>query len=216
MNWLDGLKVAVIDFETTGLSGDAQAVELAIVHTTLGSGVTELVYCQKFLPTIEIEPGATKIHGLTVENLSSCPSFESEWAKIELLLENRVISAYNLPFDLRILRNHRPDWNKMDGICGLFLSRHLDPQRSGHSLIQSCEVHGIEIKRAHSASDDAVAAAELLGIQVNSLKKDIYFSEKFQYMSWQRGTAIQQERGMMIRMKKWGKTLRNTPWTMGF
>tara|TARA_R110000796_G_scaffold125567_1_gene240096 strand:- start:1099 stop:1767 length:669 start_codon:yes stop_codon:yes gene_type:complete len=221
MNYLHNLKVAVIDFETTGLEEDAQAVEMAIVHLYLGSGDQELVYCQKFKPTKKIHPKASAVHGMYASDLEDCPSFKDEWPKIESFLEDRVISAYNLPFDLRILRNECPVspnlYHKMVGICGLVISRHLTPysikDKMGNRLTESCIRNNILIGNGHSASCDAMAASELLFIQIKKLSN--YFNNLIDFLAWQRIEGIDQEREKMFDLYARGRKMYSTPWISG-
>ena len=217
---MNNLRVAVIDFETTGLDDDAQAVEMAIVLMNIGAGNQKLVYCQKFQPTKEIHPRASQIHGIYKEDLIDCPSFQDEWPKIEEFLSGVAISSYNLPFDLKILRNESPNLVKLEGICGLVLARCLNPSIKkvswGNKLTDSCKRYQIKIKNAHSAGDDAMAAAKLLDVQFNRLcLGDLEFSYYWDFLAWQRMEAIEQERSRSWERVLKGQKIFDMPWTVG-
>jgi len=186
---IDGLPIAVIDFETTGI--DARhccPVEMSIVHMNLGSGNPEVVYEQRFNPGEKIPLEASLVHHIYDEDVQDLLGFADHIDEIQELLQGRVISAYNLPYDYKILSRYSDHHKDFFGICGLNLSRYLDPYARGksrHSLGNTCSRHGITLSSAHSAAADSFAAAQLLDIQYELLLKgDIYPGTMKEFWEW--------------------------------
>lgn len=86
-------KVFVMDTETTGLDGEI--IDLAI--TDLSGNV---LFNSHFKPLTEIEPGATAIHGLTVDSLRDAPLWTETYPQLVTLLHSAdLILIYNASFD---------------------------------------------------------------------------------------------------------------------
>jgi len=90
---------AVLDTETTGLDGAAEAVQIAIVAPDGATLLDTLVR-----PTGPIPPDATAVHGITDAIVASAPSFRELYRTLRDVLRGRTIIAYNAAFDRRILR----------------------------------------------------------------------------------------------------------------
>ena len=89
-----------LDTETTGLDGEAEVVELAVVDVE-GRVVVETL----IEPRGTISGGAFAVHGIADEMVRSQPLFEAVWAPlVEERLASRPIVAYNAPFDTRMIR----------------------------------------------------------------------------------------------------------------
>lgn len=155
---------AVVDFETTGLSPQSdRVVEVGIVL------VDHLGRLQHRWQT-RINPGrpmgATHIHGLTDDDVRDAPAFPAVLDHIRNLLQGRAFVAHNAPFDMEFLRMEmgRAAWEvpSVPMLCTLQESQYFLPQLQRRRLQDCCTAVGIPLKRAHSAGDDAEAAAQLL------------------------------------------------------
>lgn len=86
----------VLDTETTGLpESDAfQVVEIAAVDKT-----GAVVFHSLIKPDIPMPAEASRIHGLTDEDLKDAPSFAEVWPRLAELLAGYELWAYNAAFD---------------------------------------------------------------------------------------------------------------------
>jgi len=155
--------LAVLDFETTGLyAGGDRVIEVAVVRLEPGRGP------QLALDTL-VNPqrpvAATYIHGISDRDVIDAPTFREISGELVRALEGCVLAAYNAYFDMRFL-----DWemraaglaDRPPFLCLMYLRPLLGlGRRCG--LDQACQTHGIEHATAHTAADDALAAARLWG-----------------------------------------------------
>jgi len=158
--------IAVVDFETTGVRpGIDRAVEVGIARFEQGRLVTQ---CGSLLdPAMPIPPDATKIHGITDEQVHGMPSvadfFESTTTREALA--GAQPAAYNAGFDRWFVPpSALPDWT-WPWLDALPLVRVLDRYVRGagrHKLTAACARHGVKLANAHRAEDDARATGELL------------------------------------------------------
>lgn len=166
---LDGIRserisetpVAIIDFETTGLSaGTDRVIEVSIVRID-PSKTPSLVLDTLVNPERPVT--ATEIHGITDSDVADAPRFEDVVGEIVAATSGCVIAAYNAYFDMKFLEfelnrvgvTHQPPY-----FCLMYLRTMLGlgPRCK---LNEACQSFDIEIESAHRASDDALAAAEL-------------------------------------------------------
>ena len=78
-----GIPIATLDCETTGLGREARICQIAIVHSDLGQGNSELVLNEYINPGIPIPSASSDIHGITDEQVSSCPNFWALYPRIQ-------------------------------------------------------------------------------------------------------------------------------------
>ncbi len=93
------LRPVFLDIETTGARCYSEVIEVCIVNEH-----GQILYHSLVNPTTEIEPIATSIHGLTHRHVMSAPRYPEVHEKMMQHLYNRVVIAYNVSFDLRLLR----------------------------------------------------------------------------------------------------------------
>jgi DNA polymerase III subunit epsilon len=89
----------ILDTETTGLSNNAEIVQIGILCSS-GEEYQTLVK-----PTIEIEIGASRIHGIHDEDIVQALPFEQVFLDVWKLLRDRDVIIYNAEFDLKVIRN---------------------------------------------------------------------------------------------------------------
>lgn len=155
--------LAVLDFETTGLTaGGDRVIEVAVVRLEPGRGphlaLDTLVNPQRPV-------AATFIHGIRDRDVIDAPTFRDITGELVRALDGCVLAAYNAYFDMRFL-----DWemraaglaDRPPFLCLMYLRQLLGlGRRCG--LDQACQTHGIEHAMAHTAANDALAAARLWG-----------------------------------------------------
>ncbi len=62
----------------------------------------------RFKPSVSISPGAQAVHGISMDDLSACPSFADHAAEVRALIdETAVLVGYNLAFDIDMLQAAR-------------------------------------------------------------------------------------------------------------
>ncbi|MEV4417023.1 exonuclease domain-containing protein [Catellatospora sp. NPDC049609] len=162
---------AVIDVETTGLrtSWHDRICEIAIVHVDAAGRVTG---DWSSLVNPERDLGPQHVHGITAAEARRAPVFADLAGRIGLLLRDRVVVAHNLAFDAAFLvaeyarLDLRAPVGREYGLCTMQLAAQLLPN-AGRSLRDCCLAAGIPQQRAHSALDDARAAAGLLSRYLN-------------------------------------------------
>lgn len=158
---------AVIDLETTGLwTGRHDRVcEIAIVRVDSNGGIED-EWCSLVNPGRDLGPQA--IHGISAAEARLAPFFSDLAGHVVHRLSGRVIAAHNLVFDIGFLSSEfrRLGYDAPiayhQGLCTMRLADQFLPF-AGRSLLDCCDAAGIQIEHAHSALDDARAAAKLLG-----------------------------------------------------
>lgn len=96
---LDSNSTIILDTETTGLDGDAQIVEIAII-TTKG----EILLDTMVRPSLPIPEEASYIHGITDADVRDAPLWPVVWEQVLSILQNaRVVIIWNEPFDTRMM-----------------------------------------------------------------------------------------------------------------
>jgi len=92
----------VLDTETTGLNRfrPDQAVEIAVVGSN-----GETLFDSLVRPTIGMDAGAARVHGITDEMLASAPSFADVAEELTAVLQGKEIFIYNAGYDVPILDN---------------------------------------------------------------------------------------------------------------
>jgi len=154
--------IAVIDFETTGLSpGVDRVVEVSVVRRDPG-GNAEIVLDTLVNPRRPM--GATEIHGITDADVADAPTFEEIAEGVSRAISGCVVAAYNVYFDMRFF-----DYEMQRGgyrlnpphMCLMYL-RPLLGLGPRCSLGEACQSHGVDYSGSHRAADDAEASAHLM------------------------------------------------------
>lgn len=154
--------IAIIDFETTGLSaGYDRVVEVAIVRVDPGRE-PRLVLDTLVNPMRRMS--ATEIHGITDQDVVNAPRFSDIAGDILRSTNDCVIAAYNVYFDIKFLNaelfsagvDHEPPH-----FCLMYL-RPMLGLGPRCKLEAACLAHGIPYQAAHVASADALASGRLL------------------------------------------------------
>lgn len=161
--------IAVIDFETTGLSpamGD-RATEIAIVLVEEASGKVvdrfqSLMNAGRYVPSF-IE----SLTGISNAMVAAAPAAETVMREASRFVGKAPMVAHNASFDRRF-------WEAELGLagekasqpfaCTMLVARRLYPQAPSHKLGVLIDYHHLpKAGRAHRAMADAEMAASLLG-----------------------------------------------------
>src|SRR5262245_5945882 len=163
------MRLVVLDTETTGLNakdGD-RVIEIGCVEI-LGRRLSERHFQTYLNPEREVELGATRVHGLTREDLLTKPKFAAVAAEFLEFIRGAELVIHNADFDVEFLEMELR-------LCGLpSLAGHvarvidtLELARESHpgkknSLDALCERHAIDHsnRTLHGALLDARLLAE--------------------------------------------------------
>ncbi len=87
-----------LDTETTGLSADAEVIDIAVV-----AGDGRVLLDTLVRPSQLIPPEASRVNGIHDEDVAFAPHWRDVHAALEPLLEGRRVVVYNAAFDRRML-----------------------------------------------------------------------------------------------------------------
>jgi DNA polymerase-3 subunit epsilon len=161
--------IAVIDFETTGMSPSlgARATEIAAVLVRDGRVVdrfSSLMHSGQRVPAF-IE----QLTGISNRMLAAAPPSAQVMREVSAFTQGCGVVAHNASFD-RAFWQHERALAGVAGVaddpaefaCTLLLSRRLYPEATNHKLGTLVAFHGIQPNgRAHRALADAEVTAEL-------------------------------------------------------
>ena len=152
--------IAVLDFETTGLStGYDRVVEVSVVRIEPGS-LPRLVLDTLVNPNRPM--AATHIHGITDRDVANAPSFEHIAGDLLRAISDSVIAAHNVYFDMGFLRyelGRLSGFREIPHVCTRFTRPIIG--LAACSLDEACRADQIGYTPTHSSRTDATAAAKL-------------------------------------------------------
>ena len=159
------MSLAVVDVETTGFdANECRVIEVGIVRFERGQ-IAER-WGQLIDPGCEIPAKITEITGITQDMVKGKPSFRDLKWDIYGRLRDRLLVAYNAPFDWGFLAAEMeragltmPELPVLDP---LVWARHLMPKERRHRLGIVAEKLGIDLSQAHRAEHDAEATGKVL------------------------------------------------------
>lgn len=160
-------RIAVIDFETTGISptmGD-RATEVAIVITEQGRVVDR--YQSLMNAGVRIPSFITQLTGITNAMIETAPPADTVMREAARFVGEVPMVAHNAAFDRRFwtAELERAGANAPQPFaCTVLLSRRLYPEAPSHKLGSLVDFFRLpRTGQAHRALADAEMAAELLG-----------------------------------------------------
>ena len=166
--------IAVIDFETTGMSPSqgARATEVAIV--LLEGGVVVDRFQSLMKTGAWIPPFITQLTGITNAMVNAAPAAAEVMAQAARFVGNAPMVAHNASFDSKFWQAELA----LAGVpapqpfaCTVLLSRRLYPQAPSHKLGVLVDYHGLpRTGQAHRALADAEMAAALLARMQHDLR----------------------------------------------
>lgn len=164
-----GVRFAVVDVETSGLSTERDRVLQVAVVTVNGEGTVLDSWVSLVRPRMRwaFRLGPRHIHGLSRSALRNAPRAAAVLGELGQRLEGSTFTAHNARFDSSFLRQSAQragvDLALTPALCTLRLSRQLDPGRTmSHRLPDICDRYGVALDRPHDALEDAMATAAVL------------------------------------------------------
>ncbi len=130
-------------------------------------------------PDLPIKHFATRIHGLTNQDVADCPTFEDIKVDVLVALSHPAIVAHNAHVDVDVLRRTMTGWEAPEAFDTLTLARRLLPGMSSYRLGSLVEAFNLaeglpEDLSPHRATYDALVAARLfvlLATKTHSLEE---------------------------------------------
>jgi DNA polymerase-3 subunit epsilon len=166
--------IAVIDFETTGISSERgdRATEVAIVMLE-GSRVVDRF--QSLMNTgVRVPSFITRLTGISNAMLAAAPPADEVMTAASRFVGDAPLVAHNAAFDRKFWVGELARLGlsaPQPFACTLLLSRRLYPEAPNHKLGTLVDYHGLpRTGEAHRALADAEMAAALLGRIVHDLR----------------------------------------------
>jgi DNA polymerase III subunit epsilon len=173
---IEGDRYWVVDVEGSG-GTPPEIVELAMLEIS-NLSLTGNQRHWIIRPERSIELSASRIHGLTNDDVVNAPSIEDIADDVMLWLGDTPIVGHNVRIDLDIISRSLPDWSPRGAIDTLKLARTLRPglasyglEKLGAALGHSEEAARRSLGSHHSALYDATLTA-LIFIDLLSLLPD--------------------------------------------
>jgi exodeoxyribonuclease X len=169
------LNYAVVDVEGNGQQ-PPDLVELAVVPIRTGVIGEPMSWLVK--PETSIKHFATRIHGLTNNDVADCPPFADISGHVLAALDADAVVAHNAHIDLGVLQRKLDGWATPEVFDTLKLARRLLPNLGHYRLGALVDALGLAEGIAddlmpHRATYDALVAARLfvlLGTKAGSVE----------------------------------------------
>ena len=180
---LEKSTIIAFDLETTGTNTSTdQIVQIAYGYYEKGelrNTVTKL-----FKPTIAINPGAQKVHGISMEKLQNEPYFKSDAAEIrDIFSKADGLMGYNVGFDISVIQAEfeRAGVPKLDlNNIGIYDAYLIWTKHEGRSLSHAVERFlGKPMEGAHDALADITATANVFDKMVEEFSLNNHTEKDF-------------------------------------
>ena len=144
------MRYIVLDTETTGLDPDDghRIIEIGCIEI-FNRNITENTFHKYINPEREIDIEASKVHGLTYNNLKDKPVFEDIYEELISYIGDAPLIIHNAPFDVGFLKKEcslmstKKDFTKNEIIDSLKLARKISPGKK-NTLDALCERYLID------------------------------------------------------------------------
>lgn len=162
----------VLDVEGNG-GVPQEIVEISTVH--IQDGRLNAARDWKVRPLSPVMPHATRVHGITNEDLLDLPSFTHIASELLAELDSAIIVGHHVGVDLALLRRQLPDWRPGTSIDTLRLAKHVYPEATSYTLgALHQHILGIDSPVRHRAKEDAYMTAQLFLTLVAKLSERVH------------------------------------------
>ncbi|MEU8567780.1 3'-5' exonuclease [Streptomyces pathocidini] len=165
MNFTTWPTLFVIDVEGNGTT-PPDLVEVAALPIRNGHPDKSTAGAWLTRPNRPVTPFATKVHGLSNQDLADQPEWEEIADQVHDFLGTGWICAHHAHVDYRVLKAHLPDWKPAGVLDTLRLAKATYKDLPAYSLDALIQHVNPDLTRApaqrHRATFDAYAAAQLL------------------------------------------------------
>lgn len=125
------LRYAVVDVESNGQQPPG-LVELAVVPVV--GGVIQAPTSWLVKPEHPITHLASRIHGITTQDVADQPAFEAIADEVRASLDAPALIAHNAHVDTGVLKRQLPAWDVPEVFDTLKLAKRLLPNQPGYKL----------------------------------------------------------------------------------
>jgi DNA polymerase-3 subunit epsilon len=164
--WQRHERVAVVDFETTGMgpTQGARATEIGVVLLEGGDEVARFASLMR--SDVPVPPFIERLTGISNAMLAKAPPAEDVMAEVAALTQGCPMVAHNASFDrgfwVAELARIGVDASATPFTCTVKLARRLYPQAPNCKLGTLAAFHGLRFEgRAHRALADALVTTAL-------------------------------------------------------
>jgi DNA polymerase III epsilon subunit-like protein len=194
-------------------------VDLAIIRHRFTADpwieTAENAWCLRVRPSIPIEPGASKVHGIHDRDVRYCPTWAESCApRFDRWLAGSVPMAFNAPFDYGVIKKQNdaaghptPAWPWLDPLVWARAMWGTGHDAPGNKLGAVAERLGIEAgEPAHTAFGDALTTLRIARPLLALLVKEggaPTIRTLGELLDWQRATALRIEATMPERFRGW-------------
>ncbi|MGW0825208.1 3'-5' exonuclease [Streptomyces sp. NPDC002845] len=165
MNFASWPALLVVDVEGNG-TNPPDLVEVAALPIRDGRPDKSTARAWLTRPNRPITPYATKVHGLSNQDLANKPAWAEIAQEVHGFLSTAWICAHNAHTDYRVMTAHLPTWKPAGVLDTLRLARATFPGLGRYSLDALIEHVQPDLSEApaqrHRATFDAFATAQLL------------------------------------------------------
>ena len=155
---------AALDFETAN-NDKISACSLGIVILDENLNVINKYYSLIRPPELRFCPICSQIHGLSEEEITAAPTFDTLWPRIQELLGTYPIVAHNAGFDVNVLKSLIDHYSlktiNFDYYCTFQMSRKLMPNMPSYKLSYIMNEEFKLKYKEHDAYEDALCCGIL-------------------------------------------------------
>jgi len=162
--------MVIFDTETSGIGPNDVILEIAMMDTQGSVLLNTLVRWDGII----IPEEATKVHGITVDDLKESPTWVEVYPQIQAILRaSGGLVAYNIDFDARMLAQSNraagiTSCGRINTYCAMKIYANYRGDRSDnrgykwYKLTQACAHEKVTVDNAHRAIGDVKMTLELL------------------------------------------------------
>ncbi len=168
------LRYVVVDVEGNGQQ-PPDLVELAVVPIV--GGVIQAPTSWLVKPEHPITHFASRIHGITTQDVADVPAFEAIADEVHQALDAPALIAHNAHVDTGVLKRQLPAWDVPEVFDTLKLAKRLLPKQPGYKL--GMLVKALKLAEGlpggltpHRATYDALVTARLF-VRLVTLSEDL-------------------------------------------
>ena len=167
------MNFVAIDFETAN-SSRSSVCSLAAVTVEDGQ-IIRSAYSLIQPPEMKFDYHNIQIHGINLEDVINKPTFNQIWERICPHLENKIVLAHNVAFDISVLRSILKEYSlpmpKFKHACTVQIAKRTWPGGENYKLNTLALRFKIDFEH-HNALHDARTCAKIAILAGQELKAD--------------------------------------------
>ena len=180
---LESSVIIAFDLETTGTNTSTDQI-VQIAYGYYEKGELKDTVTKLFKPTIAINPGAQRVHGISMEKLQNEPYFKSDAAEIrDIFSKADGLMGYNVGFDISVIQAEfeRAGVPKLDlNNVAIYDAYLIWTKHEGRSLSHAVERFlGKPMEGAHDALADITATANVFDKMVDEFSLNDHTEKDF-------------------------------------